>query len=95
MTATPKIPAWQLERYRLSELPPDQAARVSQALAADPESREKLDELSADDARILASHPPRLVAAAIRARVDSASPMPSPSGSRVPLLGAFAALAGF
>jgi anti-sigma factor RsiW len=90
MTATPKIPAWQIERYRLSELPPDQAANVSQALAGDAESRERLEELSADDARILASHPPRVVAVAIRARMDSSSPMPSASGWRAPLLGAFA-----
>lgn len=93
MTATPKIPSWQLERYRLAELPPDQAARVSQALAADAASRDKLDELSADDARILASHPPRVVAAAIRARIDSSSSMPSPSGSRAPLLSALAVAA--
>jgi hypothetical protein len=67
---TTRIPDWQLERYRLGELPADQAASVSRALAADAGARERLESIGADDARLLAAHPPRVVAAAIRARVE-------------------------
>lgn len=86
-----RIPVWQLERRRLGELPADQAARVDETLAGDAEARAQLDELRADDARILAAHPPRVMAAAIRERIDRESGTPSPSRSRVPLLGAVAA----
>jgi hypothetical protein len=67
---TTRIPDWQLERYRLGELPADQAASVGGALAEDAGARERLQSLGADDARFLAVHPPRVVAAAIRARVE-------------------------
>jgi len=69
--AKPRIPAWQLERYRLGELPPGQAASVEEALAGDPELRAELDRLAADDAHALTEHPPRVIAAGIRARLDS------------------------
>jgi len=93
MTARPRIPSWQLERYRLGELPPGEAARVSEALETDASSREQLDELRAEDARVLAAHPPHLIATAIRTRIDARPDRPSPSRTRVPLLGALAVTA--
>ena len=69
MNVEQRIPDWQLERYRLGELPADEAASVRQALAAEAGAGERLEELRADDARILAAHPPRVLAAGIRARI--------------------------
>jgi anti-sigma factor RsiW len=96
MTAHPKIPAWQIERYRLGELPAEETAVVKEALAADADSRARLDELVADDARVLEAHPPHLIATSIRARLDAESSAVSPS-SPVPLrlVGALAAAVCF
>lgn len=91
MMAKPRIPAFQLERQRLGELPSDQVANVGEALALDAEARARLDELQADDARILDAHPPRVMAAAIRERIDRESRASSPSRARAPLLAAAAA----
>jgi len=99
---TTQIPHWQLERYRLGELADDQAARVSGTLAEDDGARERLESLGVDDARILAAHPPRVVAAAIRARVeleragetDARRPRRAFARALVPLVGAAAVAVG-
>jgi hypothetical protein len=91
MMGVPRIPAWQLERHRLGELPSHQAASIAETLAGDAEARAHIDELQADDARVLAAHPPRVMAAAIGERIDRESKAPSPSRARVRLLGAAAA----
>lgn len=90
--AKPRIPAWQLERHRLGELPPDQTASVNEVVAAEPEVRAELDRLQADDARTLAEHPPRMIASAIRARLDRDLPKSTPSRARFPVLAAAAAV---
>ena len=69
---TPTITDLQLERYRLGELPEGEHAHMARALAEDAEARGRLESLRADDVRILAEHPPRVVAAAIRSRLDRA-----------------------
>ena len=89
--ANGRIPPWQLERHRLGELPPDEAARVDEALAGDPEARAQVDGLREDDARILDAHPPRVMAAAIRERIERESRATSPPRARVPVLSAAAA----
>lgn len=89
--ATRRIPSWQLERHRLGELPSAEAARIADALAGDAEARAQIDELEADDARVLDAHPPRAMAAAIRERMDRESRATSPSRARVPFLSAAAA----
>lgn len=90
--ATRRIPSWQLERHRLGELPPDESARVAEALAGDPEARAQIDELQTDDARVLDAHPSRVMAAAIRERVDRELRATSPSRARIPLVSAAAAV---
>lgn len=63
------LAAWQLERYRLGELPPAEAEAVRAALAADPALRERMAGLERSDHEILAARSPRVAAAAIRARL--------------------------
>ncbi len=100
MTTPTRITDRQLERYRLGELPADEAASVGQALAKDGDARARLESLCADDARILAQHPPRVVAAAIRSRLDRAAeagtrrPRLSLAQTLVPLLSAAAVAVG-
>jgi len=100
MTTPTRITDSQLERYRLGELPADEHAHVTRALAEDAAARERLESLRADDARTLAEHPPRMVAAAIRSRLDRAReadarrPARSLARTLIPLLGAAAVAAG-
>jgi len=95
-----RIPTWLLERHRLGELGAAPTDRVRAALAADAEAREHFDSLDADDARILAAHPPRVVAAVVRARLDREDDVgtrePRPWGMRalVPLASAVALAVG-
>jgi hypothetical protein len=100
MSTPTRITDRQLERYRLGELPADEHVHVTRALAEDARARERLESLHADDARILAEHPPRAVATAIRSRLDRAveagAPRPRLSLARtfVPLLSAAAVVVG-
>jgi hypothetical protein len=73
MTDTRPAPDWLLERFRLGELSAEQRACVSRALASDPGAAERLAALGSDDARTLAAHPPRVVAAVVRARLAQAT----------------------
>jgi hypothetical protein len=73
----PVIPDWQLERFRLDELPAEERADVERALDVDPRLRERLAELERSDKDIAAQHPPRVVGAAIRARTLRERPAPS------------------
>src|SRR5262245_46198841 len=100
MTTPTNVTDRQLERYRLGELPADEHVHVARALAEDASARRRLESLRADDARILAEHPPRAVAALIRSRLaraaEAGAPRPRPSWTRtlVPLLSAAAVAAG-
>jgi hypothetical protein len=73
---------------------------VSGALAEDAGARERLESLGADDARFLAGHPPRVVAAAIRARSEleraagARRPRRSFARALVPLVSAAAVAVG-
>ena len=60
---------WQLERYLLGELPADEAQAVRDALARDETLRHRLAALERSNTEILAHHPSRVMAAAIRARL--------------------------
>jgi hypothetical protein len=70
------VPDWQLERFRLGELPPPDDAEVREAVGLDRTVSDRLAELDRSDREILARHPPRLVAAAIRTRVARSSGAP-------------------
>ena len=62
------IPDIVLEQYRLNELPPEGAARISRALATDSTLRERLTTLERSDAEIARTYPPSWLAARIRER---------------------------
>jgi hypothetical protein len=59
---------WQLERYRLAELPASEQEAVRAAIAVDEGLRERLAALDQSDREILARNPPAAMAAAIWAR---------------------------
>jgi hypothetical protein len=87
------LPDWQLERYRLGELPPDEAEALREALATDAVVRERLAWLEESDREILATHPPAEMVEAIRARAAAAAPSSVLRPAwRPPLLAAMAAL---
>jgi len=87
-TAHPAIGDWQLERYRLSELPPAERDAVRTALATDEGLAERLARLGVSDGEILAQHPPSVIAASIRARAasgDGGRPRPAGAPRRLAL----------
>ncbi len=65
-----RIPDWVLERHLVGELPEGFTAAD---LAADPTVPERLERLRASDAEVLQQHPPRVVAANVRARAEARS----------------------
>lgn len=77
---TDHIPDLLLERLRRGELDPAAADALRARLGA--ADRDRLDALDTDDARTLEAHPPRLVAAEIRRRLDVA-----PRRRRAPFAG--------
>jgi hypothetical protein len=77
------VPDWQLERFRLGELPPAEQALVGNALDQDPTLRERLNALERSDADILLAHPPHLAAAVLRSRLETAQPAPAAAGVRL------------
>jgi hypothetical protein len=62
---------WQLERYRLHELPAGELDTIRTALATDGDLAERLARLERSDGEILAQHPPSVISASIRARAAS------------------------
>lgn len=65
-------PDWLLERYRLGEVTADERARVDRAMAADPQAMTaRLAALEADDAQVLAAHPPARFAASVKAQATA------------------------
>ena len=63
-----RIPDWVLERHLVGDALP--AGFTEADLAADPSVPERLEKLKASDAEILERHPPRVVAAQVRARAE-------------------------
>jgi hypothetical protein len=62
---------WQLERYRLGELPAGELDTLRTALAADGDLEERLARLDRSDRAILAQHPAAVMGPSIRARAAS------------------------
>ena len=87
-----EIADWQLERYRLGELPRELHERVLRAAEADGAVRARLEALAGEDARVLAEHAPRVVAAGIRERLGASRR--SRPFSLLPLASAAAVLVG-
>ena len=67
------VPDWLLERHRLGELPALDAGAVRDAVARDAQVRERLAALERSTEDILQRHPPRAMAASIRARVATSA----------------------
>jgi hypothetical protein len=65
------VPDLVLERYRLGELPPADAARVERLLSADAALRQRLEALERSDEEIARQYPARWLAGQIRARRPS------------------------
>ena len=85
------IPDWQIERFRLDELPAEEQIIVAHALAESASLRERLAAFDRGDERILAVRPPREVAERIRAQLEAQARPWTPHRARVAL--AFAASA--
>ena len=73
--AHPAIGDWQLERYRLGELPAGELDAVRTALATDGDLAERLARLDRSDRDILERHPPARLTLAIRARAAAGTPV--------------------
>jgi len=71
MSATDRVPDVLVERLALGELPADQAADIRRRLEAEPGGIERLERIASLDATVLAAHPPRRVADAIRERAGA------------------------
>lgn len=87
---TRRVPDPLLEKLHLGELPAAEAERLRTSLTdAD---RERLEALAADDASILAQHPPAVMAGAVRRRAAAEAPKRhSPAWTVMPLAAAAAA----
>ena len=82
------IGEWQLERYRLGELPVADLDAIRTALATDGDLAERLARLDVSDGEILAQHPPSVISASIRARAasgDAGRPRPAGAPRRLAL----------
>jgi uncharacterized iron-regulated membrane protein len=87
-TAHPAIGDWQLERYRLGELPAGELDTIRTALATGGDLAERLARLDRSDGEILAQHPPSVISASIRARAasgDAGRPRPAGAPRRLAL----------
>ena len=70
--------ALRLEQYILGELPPAEARRLREALERDELLRAKLSAIEESDREILASYPPKRMAAAIRERLSARESLRAP-----------------
>jgi hypothetical protein len=70
------VPDWQLERFRLQELPPPEMETLATAIAADDTLRRRLEQLASDDRAVLEQLPPRTMALAVRARYQQTAARP-------------------
>jgi hypothetical protein len=73
---------WQLERFRLGELPEHEQRAVASALERDAGLRERVEALDRGDREILDTHPPRETAEAIRARLAREATARAATGAR-------------
>ena len=78
-----EIPDLVLERYRLNELPPEQARRLERLVRESETLRQRLDALDRSDAEIARQYPPAWVADRVRERAARGSDTPSRPRARV------------
>jgi hypothetical protein len=69
------VPELLLERYRLGEVSGEEQRRLERQLAEDPESRERLKQLEHSDLEIRRRHPPKWLAAQVRAQLEARAAM--------------------
>ena len=77
MTGLPRVPDVLLERYRLGELPQDEADRIAQLAREDPALGERLDALDRSDEALRASGAIDAIASRVRNHVDAHSHAPA------------------
>jgi len=80
MNSQPIVPDITLERYRLNELPPDEASRLASQLDADADLRLRLAALEASDQQIRVELPAAMLAQGVRNRLrgqDQATTSPA------------------
>jgi anti-sigma factor RsiW len=90
---TPDVPDWQLERFLLGELPPDERERVRRAAEQDTAVGVRLRAIEESDAEILERHSPRAMADRIHARLARVARGRTGAGPRWTVLAAAASLA--
>ncbi len=73
MNSAPIVPDITLERYRLNELPADEAGRLTARLAADGDLRSRLAQLEASDHQIRSELPAAVMAQGIASRIGGAA----------------------
>lgn len=78
MSDTPRISDLLLERYLLGDLEQDKRARIEAALSTDPALQQRLAELRANDAAVLAEAPAEAFAHMVAARVAAKRPAVTP-----------------
>jgi len=66
-----RVPDLILERYRLGEMTPDEAAAFERRLSGDDELCQQLQALDASDDEIRRRHPPAVLAAHVRQRLEA------------------------
>ena len=84
---------WQLERFLLDELPPDEVELLRRAQEADADVTARLRAIERSDAEILERHPPAAMAESIRTRLGRAPHGRPATGWRRTVLAAAASLA--
>lgn len=82
MTCRAPIPDILLERYRLGELPPGDAAPITEQLRADPALRERLDALDRSDDELRRDGAMAALASRVRGRVRPPRPHADPAPRR-------------
>ncbi len=78
MNSAPIVPDITLERYRLNELPADEARQLTARLAADGDLRNRLTALEASDHEIRAELPAAVLAEGIASRIRSGAGAATP-----------------
>ena len=69
---TEPVPEWLVERLAAGELPPARADEVRRRLAGEPDGAARLARIAASNDELLSAHPPAMVAAEVRRRLDAA-----------------------
>lgn len=79
-----RVPDLALERFRLGEMAPEEAAALERSLAVDDELQRRLRALEASDDEIRNHYPPAVLASHVRRRLEARAPATSPAPGTAP-----------